>query len=213
MELPIPNFIPPSRIWLAAVFSVLLGCSSSTKSITTEVNFSQDVFVTQGNDARQEFHKGDKLLLSSEPALFESPGHVGVLIIPMSSRAVAVPKLKPIEDWSSETFDHTLNAKLNLMVGEITKIQSLLATKKQKEALERIEALQKQFPKVSYLQFLRASTLYMGGEKEKARIAIERGLKDFPDNQDAWLFYKALGGEMVPRQPASLGTSKQEKKK
>ncbi|MEI7441696.1 MAG: hypothetical protein WCK43_08740 [bacterium] len=174
----------------------LFSCSSSSAPKTSQVKLSQDTFVTIGSGARNLQKKGETVeLKDNSPILLESPGYIGMLIVPLKDAAAQLePTLKPVDGWSGEVFEKIVNSKLNEIVQETNAIQILLSSGKGKEAFEKVDLLQKKYPQVTYLNFYRASALYVLGEKENVKNALKVALKDFPDQIEVRNFYKSLGG-------------------
>lgn len=208
---PTPEIHLPSTwgrlagIVIASGFStlaLLVGCTSHPTAATNLV-LSQDTYVTAGKEERQPRRKGDSITLGNEPLLLEAPGHIGLLIVPVNGApSELTPKLIPTEDWAGEAFGKALRSQLSQIVTETNRIQILISRREGQQALERVEALQRQYPQIPYLQFLRASSLYVIGETEKAKVALEAGLKDLPDDANASKFYEFLGGRLE-RKPAA----------
>jgi hypothetical protein len=174
---------------------------------TSQIKMTQDMYVSRGSESRIKHKKGEVLSINDKPLLLEVPGHVDMLIIPLKNSISQVePVLKPIDEWSGEALEKSLNIKLSEIINETIKVQFLLYSKKEKEALAKLDLIQAKYPRVSYLNFLRASALFLMGEKIKSKLAIEVALKDFPNDENARSFYESLGGTYhsdAPRSPAS----------
>ncbi len=182
--------------FLVLVFNFLASCSSSSTPKSTQIKLSQDTYVTIGSGTKILQKKGESVeVKDNAPVFLEAPGYVGMLVVPIKDAAAQLePSLKPIDGWSGEVFEKIINAKINEIVEETNLVQVLLSAGKGKDAFEKIDSLQQKYPKVTYLNFYRASALYMLGEKENVKNILKIALKDFPDHVEVRNFYKSLGG-------------------
>jgi predicted Zn-dependent protease len=64
-----------------------------------------------------------------------------------------------------------------------------------KEALREVHQLEKDYPEITYLQFLEASCLTVLGQKEEAANVLKTALIEFPENDEAVQLYQALTGK------------------
>lgn len=194
----------PQKILLTSI--LLSSCSSTTQSKSSQLKLSQDIFVSQNSAPGVLHKKGEVISLDDTPIFLEAPGYISMLLVPLKKPAGEfAPVLRKISEWSGDELEKTLNAKLGEIVAETTRIQFLLSLKKESEALAKIEQLQAKYPKISYLNMLRASAFFMMGETEKSKFALEDALRDFPDDENARKFYESLGGKLFT--PPSRGTA------
>lgn len=205
-----------SNVKLSAPILCLLlsACASMSAPKTSQLKLSQDIYISQGSQPRALHKQGEVVALEDQPMLLEAPGYVGLLLVPIKDSASQLePTLKPIDEWSGDTLERALNSRLSEIVAETNRVQVLLSSKKEKEALEKIDSLQRKYPKISYLNLFRASALFMMGEREKSKLALEIALRDFPSDANARSFYESLGGTFYPevgRQPASSNSKASE---
>ena len=176
----------------------LLVCTASVSCATVSspskysVYVDQDVQITSEINKVEQKMKGQKIDFD-EPLLIESPGYVGLLVVPINDKANLVKvSLKPIEELGGEQIQKQNNLVLNDLVNGINDIQILLSTNKSKEALTKVEEIQVKYPKVSHLKFLKASCLVVQGERAKARVILSEALKEFPDNENAKQLLQSL---------------------
>lgn len=188
---------------LAGVAALIqMGCSSS-RSTRYRVRLTQDVWVTPPNGQTVEKKKGE-VFEAGNSVLIQRPGHVGVLVVPLgptTTREVIV-NLKPSQEWGGKDYQKAMNVTLNQIMSELTEIQLLLSRSQAKEALERVETLQKKYPDMTHLGFIKASCLMLLGETEQAKAVLEISLRDFPDDHAAQDLYQSLTGESLTEKVA-----------
>ena len=186
-----------------AVFSVFTRCSTLQ---TSHIELAQDSYITIG-DNEATFHKrGESISLSEEkPVLIESPGKIGVLILPPRG-AVANTKLalKSTDQWAGPFVQSRIDKSLNELVGYMNEIQILITQRKLAEAQLAIQFMKKRYPKVDHLKFLEASYLAVAGDRLKAATLLADLLAIYPDNQATRDFLIAL---TKADSPAKRGTS------
>ena len=184
------------NLFFLILIKFLVSCSSSSAPKSTQIKLTQDTYVTIGSGSKNLQKKGESVeVKDNNPVYLEAPGYIGMLVVPVKDAVAQLePSLKPIDGWSGEVFEKIINSKINEIVQETNLVQILLSTGKGKEAFEKIDLLQKKYPQVTYLNFYRASALYVMGEKENVKNALKIALKDFPDHVEARNFYKSLGG-------------------
>lgn len=178
----------------SAALLILGACSSGTGQRT--VRFQDDVSVTDAAGKTSAIKKGDPVVVEDSPLHAESAGHVGVLIVPISSApGVTEITLKPIDEFGGPRFNALLNKGLNEVVSKVIEAQKLLASGKARDALKVIEGVQEKNPDLTYLNFLKASCLVILGEKDRARTSLERALTDFPENEAGRALAASIGME------------------
>jgi predicted Zn-dependent protease len=151
--------------------------------------------VTIGTASAVPKKKRDTVPVSTEPVLIESPGYVGLLVVPESKAATDIKvTLKAAEQWESKTSDRKLNQKLNQLVSRVNEVQVLISSNKAKEALHKLEGLQASYPEITYLNFLKASCYVLLGETSRAKVALETAMRDFPENEDGKALYQTISG-------------------
>jgi predicted Zn-dependent protease len=136
-------------------------------------------------------------LLLKAPHLINLNGRIPVLFVPVQPGLSQV-KLNP--PTFKEAVGDTAQIEIgkivsNLMVG-IQDIQTEIRRKNLDRAFEKLEQIEKQYPRVTYLEFIKGSIYLLQGNKSQARKAVERGLEAHPDYKEGQEFLKSLGGEV-----------------
>lgn len=214
-----PKLLPYSKsqicsfpVGLIALSLLTQGCSTlGSKQVNAKLG--RDAVITQLGEGSVSKLKGDSITISKKPVFIESPGHIGLLVIPVDSSTSSVDlDLRPMTDWGGPGLETRTNEVLNEVVGAVSEIQSLLAKSHGKEALEKLTHLQEKYSKITYLNFLKASCLVVSGEPEKAVPFLEIALKDFPDHSSGRKLYEQLTGKTgsKARKPATSSTSSKE---
>jgi hypothetical protein len=133
--------------------------------------------------------------MGSQPLFVESPGNIGVLVVPAQASSGAIDvRLRRSDAWRGADFTREVNQRLNTVLDRIFAIQKSLGSRQGQEALRQIEALQAQYPELSYLDFLKASAFVLTGDRDRARAAVETALASFPDNASGRALLRSLGG-------------------
>ncbi len=85
--------------------------------------------------------------------LIEAPGHVGLLLIPegASPRRTEI-QLKPIETWGGETLSNRSTRTLNEILFATNDVYRLLQAKQGREAMARVDLLQRMYPKLAFFE-------------------------------------------------------------
>ena len=174
---------------------VLQACASGGVSGDfTRIRFAQDVVVSKSDGSGQvPIKAGGEIQLDGGSVLIESPGHIGMALIPVKSTGREIQiNLKQTDAWSGEAVDRKVDARLNELASGITEIQVLLAHSESSRALEKLDVLQAKNPGAKWLQFLRASCWVVAGDFSRAQAALEAALKDFPTDPAAKALYEAI---------------------
>ncbi|MEO6459411.1 MAG: hypothetical protein ABIO95_03080, partial [Bdellovibrionota bacterium] len=79
--------------------------------------------------------------------------------------------MRRLETWSGSEMGRELNQRLNKVTGRVVEIQRALAKRSGRDALRMIEELESSYPELTYLNFLKASSYVLNGERDKARAA------------------------------------------
>jgi hypothetical protein len=132
---------------------------------------------------------------SDRAVIAESPGHVPVLILPISSRDEREVDVKfhSVRDWPSQATQAELDRATEELASAIVKLQKSLARNAADEALSELDRLQAKYPRVQYLNFYRASALFLKGDRKGALSAVNTALEAHPDNADGQALRKTLG--------------------
>lgn len=179
--------------FLALALLGVWGCSSTPPS--TRFELGQDSSVTFNNGMPQSWKKGDQLLLDhASTALIEAPGKVPTLLVPQNSQTPIVVDLKslPAEQAQPQTQMQAApvakaaplesQADMNDILFEVNAIQVLSSKGKYSAALKKIAELEKKYPKLGLVPFLKASCLVLSGEKERAKFVLIRAVAEYPQN-------------------------------
>jgi predicted Zn-dependent protease len=137
--------------------------------------------------------------LGNEPVLLESPGHVGVLLIPARETPTQYKvSLRELPLWGGDAVDRYANSVISEVLSKVTQAQVLLGQHKPEQALEIVQELRAKHPKLSYLGFLESSCYLVMGQREKATATLSRSLEDFPKDEQAKALYRSIAGEKRP---------------
>jgi predicted Zn-dependent protease len=183
-----------------ATFACAFGSSDQI-----QLNLQQDLTVVDPKGVRSEKHKGDRVTVGNTPLLLESPGHVDVLVVPISGssdKQIDV-SLKATSSSGDPTLSPEFDSSVNQLISDINEAQILLLRSQGAEALARVEELQSRYPRVSYLRFLKASCLLVTGANDRAKAALESALHDFPNNAAGLALYQQLSHGVDQRKPAT----------
>lgn len=164
--------------------ALLAACSSLDSDGGRILKFKDDVTVLEAGGSKSSVKKGESIPLPAQPINIESPGHIGLLVIPVTPAKGEVEiSLKPVEEFGGSQFNRAVNSRLNEILSKVVDAQKLLASGKAREALGIIENLQEKNSELTYLNFLKASCLVVLGERSRAREALDAALASFPDNE------------------------------
>ncbi|MEO5668314.1 MAG: hypothetical protein ABIR96_09665, partial [Bdellovibrionota bacterium] len=152
-------------------FFILASCATSGLS-SQSLRFKDAVTVTTGGGRESSYKADESIPMPSEPVQVEAPGHVSVLVVPLKSASgVTEIQMRRLETWSGSEMGRELNQRLNKVTGRVVEIQRALAKRSGRDALRMIEELESSYPELTYLNFLKASSYVLNGERDKARAA------------------------------------------
>ncbi len=159
------------------------------------VELKHDAWVKTLNAESSEKKKGEKITVT-EPVLIESPGRVGVLVMPYNKSAAKIDlTLRPISNWSGDAAKIQVGNLLSEIVSELIVVQQDLNQGRPQSALDKVRALRKQFPSVGYLKFAEANCLVVLGQNSEAISVLNEALVEDPDNENARSLYRNIAGE------------------
>ena len=139
---------------------------------------------------------GEFILVDDQPVIIESPGHIGVMILPPGKTAtVSKLKLKPLNSWSGEKTELVANDILSKLLPKIIKIQSLLSQKKSQDAYNMARTLRVKYPRINYLKFIEATCLVVTGRLQQARDLLKQALNEYPNNIPAQDLLRSISSE------------------
>lgn len=171
------------------------GSAACTTDVGYKVVMTQDVLVSSPGGKPSLVKKGETVVIDSATHI-EAAGHVGLLVVPINAGGgQAEVALRPIDDWGGSRLDEKSNGQLDELVSAINEVQRLLSERRATEALQAVEGLQRKYPKVSYVNFIKASCLVVLNQKDRALEALGLALADFPTNPGGRLMYRALAGK------------------
>jgi predicted Zn-dependent protease len=174
--------------YLFLLFSILVysGCSTFQPARKVSVELKQPSVVTESGLQGLSKKKGDLVELHEAPLFIESPGHVGVVLVPTELKQGKIQvSLRSIEGWGGEQLDSAMNRNLSEILYEVSSIQNLLVKQKSREALLRAQGLQSKYPRVPAIQFLTASCLIATGQSEQAKRLLSGAMKESEDDPNA----------------------------
>ena len=174
------------------LFLILVSPCCFARSLTfdTEVEFKDLSAATT-----HTIHKNEKLELSGVGASWiQASGKVPLLVV--SFRDIHVDDLPihlpNVTEWLPAETGRELDRSLEVLMEQLFTVQSLLATQKPKLARELLDRVQIRFPRVTYLDFMRASCLTMEGDHTGALAALNRALQSHPNHKEGNRLLKVL---------------------
>ncbi len=185
-------------------------CSTASSRSSARVELPRDTWISVADNQAKLYKAGESVDVGGEPMYLESPGYVGMILVPINGSASKIrPSSRRISEWTSEQVQADLDQKLSSLVEETNRVQVLMSKRQSKEALSSVSSLQLRYPKVAYLNFLKASALYLDGDRAQARAVLEQALLAYPNHAQARELYMSLGGD-ASRVPASTTPKQQQ---
>jgi hypothetical protein len=177
-----------------------------------EIALDQDAYVTEGDGEPRMVNKGEKFTLSAEySALIEAPGYTAVLVPPARSLPNEMKiSLKPLTGWGNELVSQQVDGQLSELFTAINEVQALISRSEASKAMTRINLLEKKYPRLASLRFLKVSSLLLLKRQGEAKLALEAAVKDFPESEAGKRLNRLFGqgegfrmpaSEMCPRSP------------
>lgn len=150
-----------------------------------------------GSDVNYQLTAEKPTDLSLEsPALIQLNGRVPLLLVPVSAGKTEIRINPPtIADATGAQSQREISNLLSNLMIEIVEIQRKVQEKRFQQAYDQLVNLQKMYPKIAYLDFIKASVLYLQGKRSEARTAIESALKVHPNFKEGKEFLKQIGGQ------------------
>lgn len=180
------------RLFLVATLClgcIVTACRSSPLQETQRIEFGHDAEI-EVDGQRRTLRKGEAMAVPMSPMLISAPGKRDILVLPAqwaedasfqvnlsaSGRAgeggSAQPGLGSAEPRET----------IHVILSELSAIQDDLAQGRAQAALERTLVLERTFPGVTFLNFTKASCLFVLGRRGESRSVLEKALKEFPEN-------------------------------
>lgn len=193
-------------------FLLINGCSIAPPAGHGQILLSQDTYVTSGNSPQALLRKGEAVGLGTEPVYLQAPGYVSLLVVPLGGTSQSVfPSLRPIDEWGGEAFESALNSKVNELVAGINDVEVLLGKARIEEAIAKIELLQRRYPKVTCLNVIKASALFLSGERSQAKAVLDDAMRQgLPSDSGTLEFYRMLSGSREAPMPAAVAAGRKE---
>lgn len=190
-----------SASWIVTGTLLTLGVSArafldSTFQVKLQVPAAGEVFdpATQSKTPLRAQESVEIPLL--EPKIIQLDGHIPMMLVPIKD---GVSELKLNPPTIKEATAHLVQGEISLYVSEIVQgiedVRTELRFKRYDNAMSRVRQLQAKYPKVAFLEFIKASVYFLQGRKADARTAASIGLKAHPDFEEGRKFIKSLGGE------------------
>lgn len=132
----------------------------------------------------------------NEPKFVQVEGRIPVLLVPVKD-GISELKIDPpsIKDATSHMMQGDLSVGVAEIVQGIEEVRSEIRNKNYDRAMTRLQSIQGKYPKVAFLEFVKASILFLQGRKSEARTAASIGLKSHPDFEEGQKFLKSLGSD------------------
>ena len=154
-----------------------------------------EVTVSDMDNRGKTFARKKPVRILDRPMLVESPGRVSLLVLPIDTPSAAIKiHLKPLEAQTANFDENKINESLNNLVAGINAVYAAMSQEKNKDAKAAIERLVKSYPKVTFLNFIKASCHMLNSEPDDAVEALKAGLQDFPNYKQALELYKQITG-------------------
>jgi len=145
----------------------------------------------------------DLTMQINSPRVVKIEGRIPVLVVPTDSGDSVIKLNPPFEkEVSSKASQKDISFSVSQIMVGIESIQKSIQKKNYESANSQLEDLEKKFPDVAFLGFVRGSLDLIQGQKSKARKAVLHALESHPDYKEGQEFLKALGG---PEKEAGKG--------
>ena len=175
----------------------LSGCAlfggDDTDGIKVQVD--QDVQITNGQNPKTKVGKGKSFVITSEPAMIESPLFVSVYVVPIVGEARGELKLKlqPTPQGAAG-LTASNRQEIKRAIETVGRAHTLIAEQKGKDASDLIGLLRAEYPDTIYLDLLYASCLVLANETPRAAQILQNILKLHPERKDIEESLKQIQG-------------------
>lgn len=146
---------------------------------------------------KQELLKNnDTELTISTPLQVDILGHLPVILIPLKEGTTDI-KLQPpsYKDAINTYGQNEISHIVSKMFIDIQLVQKKIQLRDLSGAMSTINELQKNYPNVAFLDFIKGSILFLQGQKSEARTAIKKALEAHPDYEEGQKFLKSIGDD------------------
>jgi len=132
----------------------------------------------------------------TEPKIVQLDGRIPMMIVPIKD-GISEIRIDPptIKDATAHLTQTELSNNVAEIVQGIEEVRAELRAKSYDRAMNRLQQIQAKYPKVAFLEFIKASILFLQGRKSEARSAASIGLQAHPDFEDGQKFLKSLGSD------------------
>ena len=191
-------------LFLFIVNLILFGCATEIPR-AVEVELMQDSKISPQKGKTVLLKRGQKFRISDRPVLVEAEGYTSIFLLPKDSGSSAQVRLQLKRDdiTQGNRCEQVQDKRAQELLPVVERIQNLIAQDKKREALAKLDQVQRQFPKVTYLNFIRVSILLLLGEQAQAESLLGLTLKEFPGNEMGQELYKSIGSERKTRSISS----------
>lgn len=147
--------------------------------------------------------KQEQLLKAAEPSkvsletisILVSPNRIPIMLVPVSGKNEVIKLNSPlVSEVVEKISEEEMGRRLSKALVEIADIQSAIRSRQIDRALQKLNALQAGQPNVKFYDFLRASIVFLQGNRAEAKRLTEEALKIFPDYQEGRKFLSDLEG-------------------
>lgn len=121
-----------------------------------------------------------------------SPKAVPVLFLSVPEGSVFTFERVPDSLSTDRVQEALFQSRLSDLMVEVYTVQAKLRKKDLVGADNRLSALEKSYPELHFLKFVRASYLYLQGNKEAAKNLTQEALKRHPDFPEGSEFLKGI---------------------
>jgi len=162
----------------------------------TQIHFSSDVKIENLGDQKTSTKASGEshILNKDEVALISSPDKMPILVFPAASTSRIDLQLPELPLYIQKKVEKEADLALAQVFAESMQIQALIQERKLDEAKQRLDSLQGKFPDIKFLEFTRASLLFLMGDSQTALQVAEDALQLFPSYQQGQEFVKSLRG-------------------
>ena len=147
---------------------------------------SQNVKVQVGDTDSKDIKAGETLSVD-QPATISAPGYESMIVVPAEAGRASLPlKLVPLQDLKLKDDANAIDPQkeADKLLSDVVRIQSLIAKGKGSEALTLTEETQKNWPRVVFLDYLKASALILQNDTTRATAILEESLAKNPDDKE-----------------------------
>ena len=195
-----------STLFLVLIF--LTACGGASVPKRARLSFVEDVLITDSNGQKVALKRGDSVELADNPIEISSEGKKSLMVLPLAANG-QIAKIK-LSNLSVDDLNENLKAAYNknleqLLVG-IVNVQKEMAKKNNQQAKAELDKMKKLFPDLALIKFMEANIFLIEGNRDQAKMLLEQGLLQFPDNSDAIKLYRQLlapGEKDMTRYPSS----------